>query len=216
MPADPQPGPLSDVLLATPRSNQRRWLTASLAAHAIVLAALLYTGRIRLTAAERPGDRNGHLTLLTFDPGSSENPAAPLQTTHAKPQKHKAPTPLPAPATPLPSITAPASLTSTADDPSSGNDALGDGDVTLALVIDHASPHPDLSRLAPNTHGDVVIDVVIDATGHISQSKLVRGLGPTVDPTVLAAIQQWTFHPATRNGQPVASEQELLFHYDHA
>jgi protein TonB len=54
---------------------------------------------------------------------------------------------------------------------------------------------------------------VIDSTGKIAKYTVERGLGHGVDDTVIATIQGWTFHPATRNGVPVASEQELLFHY---
>ena len=43
---------------------------------------------------------------------------------------------------------------------------------------------------------------------------MAKGLGYGVDEAVMATVQQWTFHPATRNGQPVPSEQELLFHYE--
>jgi protein TonB len=32
--------------------------------------------------------------------------------------------------------------------------------------------------------------------------------------TVIATIQNWVFQPATSNGQPIVSEQELLFHYE--
>jgi protein TonB len=79
----------------------------------------------------------------------------------------------------------------------------------------HPSPTPDLSKLPSGTRGDVVVDVVIDKTGRIAKSSLARGLGHGVDETVLAVIQQWTFQPAKRNGVPVDSEQELLFHYEH-
>jgi protein TonB len=60
----------------------------------------------------------------------------------------------------------------------------------------------------------VVIDIVIDATGKIVQLSMAKGVGHGVDEAVIATVQHWTFHPATRNGQPVASEQELLFHYE--
>jgi len=70
-----------------------------------------------------------------------------------------------------------------------------------------------LSQLPKGTSGDVIVDVVIDKTGRIAKFTMTKGLGHGVDDTVLATIQQWTFQPATRNGQPVASEQELLFHY---
>jgi protein TonB len=59
-----------------------------------------------------------------------------------------------------------------------------------------------------------MLSIVIDATGRITDIKLDRGLSPAVDQTVIATVQQWNFAPATRNGQPIASEQELLFHYE--
>jgi protein TonB len=78
----------------------------------------------------------------------------------------------------------------------------------------HPSPQPDLSQLPSGTRGDVVVDIVIDATGKVAKFTVEHGLGHGVDDAVLATIQGWTFHPATRNGVPVASEQELLFHYE--
>ena len=50
-------------------------------------------------------------------------------------------------------------------DASSGVDALGDGDTTVALVVVHPHPQPDLSQLPPGTSGDVIVDVVIDKDG---------------------------------------------------
>jgi protein TonB len=78
----------------------------------------------------------------------------------------------------------------------------------------HPPPHPDLTQLPSGTRGDVIVDVVIDKTGRIAKFTMTRGLGHGVDETVLATIKQWTFQPATRNGVPVSSEQELLFHYE--
>ena len=94
-----------------------------------------------------------------------------------------------------------------------GADGLGDGNLTIALELAHPYPHPDLTQLPSGTSGDVIVDVVIDSAGRIAKFTLNRGLGHGIDETVLATIQQWTFQPATRNGVPVASEQELLFHY---
>ncbi len=39
-------------------------------------------------------------------------------------------------------------------------------------------------------------------------------MGAAIDSNVLATIQTWVFEPATRDGVAVASEQELLFHYE--
>jgi protein TonB len=202
---------LQGISSPEPRSASSRWVAASLAAHAGVIGLLFFNHVPRLTQPDRPGDRNGHNLLLTYSPGSS-SPAAALQAV-------KAPTPKP---TPLPALAAPtvakaepsAPSTVVGTDTGSGNDALGDGNITLALELAHPYPKPDLSKLPSGTRGDVIVDVVIDKTGRIAKSTLTRGLGNGVDEAVLATIQHWTFQPATRNGVPVASEQELLFHYE--
>jgi protein TonB len=193
------------------RTTSSRWITTSFAVHAAVIGFLFLNHAPKLTQPDRPGDHNGHNLLLTYSPGSS-SPAAALQA-------EKAPAPKP---TPIPKIAAPVAAKTATSTPStvvgtdtgSGNDALGDGNITLALELAHPYPKPDLSRMPSGTRGDVIVDVVIDKTGKIAKSTLARGLGNGIDETVLATIQQWTFQPATRNGVPVASEQELLFHYE--
>lgn len=190
----------------------RRWVTASIAVHACILAALLYVRSPGLMPVERPGDANGHLLSLTYAPGMSA-PAASLQAEKAPPRKPVPSSRVPAPTPAQPVVTAAATAATASTDAASGVDALGDGDTTVALVVVHPSPRPDLSQLPSGTSGDVIVDVVIDKDGKIAKYTMTRGLGHGIDQTVLATIQQWTFQPATRNGVPVASEQELLFHY---
>jgi len=200
--------------LPTGATTIRRWASASAALHLALLAALLYTRPLILTKVDLPGDRNGHIILLSYNPGSS---VAPSTLPSAKPAKPLPPAPIkshtltaPTPAQPAPPATTPSANT----DPNPGADGLGDGDIKIALELAHPYPKPDLSKLPSGTRGDVIVDIVIDKTGHIASFTLTHGLGHGVDETVLATIQQWNFQPATRNGQPVASEQELLFHYE--
>jgi len=190
----------------------RRWTAASIAVHVFVLGALLYVRSPQLAPPERPGDATGHLLSLTYAPGMSA-PAAELQSQTAPPRKSVPSPSVPAPTPVQPEVTTAATATTSSPNASSGVDALGDGDTTVALVVAHPSPRPDLSQLPAGTSGDVIVDVVIDKDGRIAKYTMMRGLGHGVDQTVLATIQQWTFQPATRNGIPVASEQELLFHY---
>lgn len=197
--------------LSSGRSMLRRWVAASILLHLSVLGVLLFTRPPQLAPVELPGDRMGHLLMLTYSPGDGA-PASTLQAQKrpaAKPTpEHIVTAPVPAPAAP------PAAAAATSMDAATGADSLGDGDTTLALVVVHPPPHPDLTQLPAGTRGDVIVDVVIDKTGRIAKFTMTRGLGHGVDETVLATIQQWTFQPATRDGVPVASEQELLFHYE--
>ena len=95
----------------------------------------------------------------------------------------------------------------------SAESGAGDGVISIALLQHFPSPHPDLSPLPAGSSGDVVLNAVIDARGRIAELTLLRGLAPSIDEAVMATVKDWTFTPATRNGVPVASEQELHFHY---
>lgn len=194
-------------------STLRRWVSASILLHFAVVGALVYTRSPQIAPVEMPGERTGHLVSLTYSPGNSL-PASTLQSRKrisnnaVRTRPVIAPTPAPAVA-PASSAAVPPSAAATP-----GLDALGTGNSTLALVLEHPSPQPDLKRLPVGTRGDVIVDVVIDKTGRIAAFTVAKGLGHGVDETVLAAVKQWTFQPATRDGVPVDSEQELLFHYE--
>jgi len=100
--------------------------------------------------------------------------------------------------------------------PSSGGDPSGESDVTVAMANFYPDPKPDLAVLPHGTRGDVVIDIVIDEEGKVVETKVDQGLGHGLDEAVLAVIQTWTFWPATKAGKPVASAQQLLFHFERA
>ena len=106
------------------------------------------------------------------------------------------------------------SLVSDHPDAVSGADALGSGDINIALAKFFPAPRPDLAPMPSGAKGDVVIDITIDEHGKISELKLVSGIEPTIDQTVIATIRGWVFNPANRDGQPIASEEEPRFHYE--
>jgi protein TonB len=110
-------------------------------------------------------------------------------------------------------VTAPSSQSSQ-QTPGSGVDALGEGDISIALMQFFPDPKPDLTRLPHGSRGDVVLEAVIDADGRIAQLTVKQGVGYGVDESVIATVEQWTFHPAMRDGKPIASQQELHFHYE--
>lgn len=60
--------------------------------------------------------------------------------------------------------------------------------------------------------GDEAIEITIDEQGNIIATRVLQSLGPQVDERVLAALQQWRFSPATKNGVPIASKQDVHYH----
>ena len=185
--------------------------------HAVVLIALIHSSAPWIAPIRLPGSPHGSNLILTYSPGR-----APLQRSPWSPKKALKQT---ASTTPLPESsnrnvsTSPATSNATSPaykqpDATTGEDALGSGDVNIALASYFPTPQPDLSGLPGGTKGDVVLDIVIDSFGKIANVTMASGIGHGVDENVIATVQQWTFHPATRDGQPVASEQELHFHYE--
>jgi len=194
-------------------------IIGSATVHLLVLAAIIHRSALWVAPIRLPGTEHGANLVLAYLPGR-----APAQSTAANPETQpklvdsKSPLPtLPAkrtkPSSPTPNTNSPVS---TQPDSATGADALGSGNIDIALASFFPTPKPDLSSLPRGTKGDVILDIVIDATGKISDLKMTSGLGHGIDEAVIAIVQQWTFHPATRNGQPVASEQELHFHYEKA
>jgi periplasmic protein TonB len=191
------------------RSSTLAWSTG---VHGIVIALLLVAWhRVPLVRAVSPGEKSGSVTTVLYAPSTGSSPhsqkghaaVAPITQAHLTAPKTPAPTAAATPATP--DTPTPAAAP--------GLDSLGEGDVRIALGSFFPRPKPDLHGLPHGFEGDVVVDVVIDEGGHIREAKLIRGISPQVDNSVIATVQQWQFVPAERNGTPIASLQELLFHY---
>lgn len=203
--------------VAAPHRTSKH-ITGSVAAHLFVLAALVHHSKPWIAPIRLPGTEHGSNLILAYLPGR-----APAQSTTASPKtapqlaESKSPLPTPPKAKPKPTASPNTNSPASAQpDSTVGVDALGSGNVDIALASFFPTPKPDLSALPSGTKGDVIVDIVIDATGKISDLKITSGLGHGIDESVVATVQQWTFHPATRNGEPVASEQELHFHYEKA
>jgi periplasmic protein TonB len=185
----------------------------SVVAHLYLILCLF--GGIRLSPKvaplRLPGTAQGITPLTYYSPGSFR----PLtsDTPLKSPVKAKStPTLHPAPNAAKPETTQPAE--SEIGVGTSAKSGLGEGDITIALQTVFLYPAPDLSGLPHGTKGDVILDAVIDEHGKISELTLLKGLGPPVDDTVIAAVRQWQYTPAMKNGVPVVSEQELHFHYE--
>src|SRR5262249_25083910 len=87
------------------------------------------------------------------------------------------------------------------------------GEVLRPQVIKRVEP--DLSRLQDRKiRGTLVYEATITAKGEVSNVRVIRSRNPDIDAAVLAALRQWRFRPATRNGKPVAVYYTLTINFD--
>lgn len=185
----------------------------SLFAHAIVLGALVAGSRHvpQLAPMRLPGTEHGVERLTYYSPGGTPAQAAStLQRRKPETPSHTLANSRIARAAVSATLSVPSTLRGTGP---AGPSGLGQGNINIALQKFFPPPHPDLSTLPPGTAGDVIIDATIDPKGNVIDLKLVRGLSGPINDTVLATVSRWIYTPATRDGVPVASEQELLFHF---
>ena len=188
------------VSLSSTHADSRRvsWKIWSVALHVLVLAVLTYQfrGVARVVKARQ---HTVARVITPYAPGHKAvvQPARPRVVVPKEEPKIALKRPEPPP-------------------PSSGGDPTGEADVSVAIADFYPAPKPDLSVLPHGTSGDVVIDVTIDEDGDVVETHVDQGLGHGLDEEVAAVLETWTFTPATKAGKPVASVQQLLFHFERA
>lgn len=203
----------------------------SVAAHAVVTGLVVLSLRMHpVQVFSLPGTDLGTRVELTYMPGRAPVPT-PQPQHRVKPKAVSGPTITPAPtvakdspdtihlpmphltvteAAPSPNVSSPASAM---PDSSSGSDSFGSGSIQIALTTYSPSPAPDLSALPHGVQGDVVVDVTIDPTGKVANLAVLHSLGYGIESSVIGTLKTWTFRPATKDGNPIASVQELHFHF---
>lgn len=204
----------------------------SLAAHVLLVIAIaghFHSHPIRVF--NLPGTASGRHIELVYLPGR-----APAPTLHvvkkvrqtASVELNAAPA-MPAPTPALPALhlpprphltvtaTAPrtdeSSPVSAEPDRTKGTDSWGSGDVQIAFTTYSPSPVPNLSVLPHGAQGDVVLDVTINPDGKVGDLAVLKTLGYGIESDVVSTVRTWVFRPATKDGVPIASVQELHFHY---
>jgi TonB family protein len=89
--------------------------------------------------------------------------------------------------------------------------ASGD-EIRPALPVSASDPVVDPADLPP-AEGSVIVEVTIDDKGNIIQKTVIESLTPAIDAKVLAALENWRFLPATRNGVAIPSKQDVYYHF---
>jgi TonB family protein len=195
-------------------------LGASLALHLLVLGWLLHSPAPIFVAPSSVarGESGGSLTPIYFGGDSG--------VTQEQPKQHLA-LHLPAKTTSAHRLEPPAAKRQAGNEiasiqtsgPAAGSlyGSLSYGTLTgpeIRPALPIVSPDPVFgSDLGGSVAGDVIVEVTIDEAGTIVQKTVLQSLGPAIDQKVLAALETWRFTPASKNGVPIPSKQDVYYHF---
>lgn len=88
--------------------------------------------------------------------------------------------------------------------------SLSGDEIRPALPVATADPVVWPWQL-PTSPGNEIIEITIDERGEIVNKTVLQSLGSDIDNKCLAALENWHFRPATRNGTPIPSKQDAIF-----
>ena len=208
---------------ASGRRRSQRVVAASVAAHIALLAGILFHQRVPvelIPLSLQNGIGTQSYRVIYAPPDGEDSPddnkitlahAVPAPRRRPKPSAQKpAPEQLQMPADAKPSdqnTRAGSALGTVIDGPIEGHE------VHVALPVVFPDPAVVRSELPRDLKGDVIVEVTIDAQGNVVETKLVQAIGYGIDEKVVAALRQRRYQPATLDGIPVASKQDVHFHF---
>jgi TonB family protein len=202
----------------------RSGVMVSVGIHAAVIALLLIGGAVRMRVHTAPPAKVGFLATLEIAGGAhrvsipsfeAPNTSKAEKAEHVKDPETKVmdPTKAAHKEKETPSV-----LPVDSSGKGTGTAAAGDGadaqNATPAFPV--FSPKPPVAdrALLPAAEQHIVVDVNVNEAGDVTGETLVKGMGNALDQIVMDTVKTWRFHPATVNGNPVASEAELIFPFN--
>jgi periplasmic protein TonB len=198
-----------------------RALSASAVVHVVILGLLVWKPLphyIKTESALHGMGGSSHGTVYLKYGGAQKVKKAAEVDDVQRAQLH-VPKPHRAKAEPAPTPAMASALTPTSNGTagtSTGTLAYGYADgheVRPAYPVVYPDPVVARAVCPPGVRGDVIVEVTIDEHGNIIATRLLSGLGYGVDERVVAVLQNWRYNPATRDGLPIPSQQDVHFHF---
>ncbi len=210
----------------------RRPLPLSIALHLVIFLVVLWGRKPVFVAPSSTlaGAHGSSITHIYWASGTSDSGEA--KTATSKNRKDKSTSRLhwrkpdrarlssPVAQSPLENDKAQETASAAAPAPTAGSPygSLTDGsqsgdDIRPALPSVTSEPHVNSDDLRGVSEGNVVVEIVIDESGAIVRKSVTQSMGPAIDSKVLAALENWRFHPATRDGVPIPSKQDVVYHF---
>jgi len=91
-------------------------------------------------------------------------------------------------------------------DPASAAPQQAAGGVTRPVLIHQVFPEFSEQARKDKVSGIVTVNFLVDENGNPTHVRVMRGLGHGLDMEAVAAVKQYKFKPAMRDGKPVPFE----------
>jgi TonB family protein len=212
-----------EVHPAARRYRDHRTVAGSVFAHIAILAVVLVYHRAPVTlipmSLQNGIGTKSYRIIYSAPDGQDSADEQKVTLAHSKPAPHRRPKPssltpppdhLQLPADALASdqnLRAGSAMGTVIDGPIEGHE------VHVALPVVFPDPQVVRSDLPRDLKGDVIVEVTIDAQGNVVDTRLVQAIGHGIDEKIVAALRQRRYQPATLDGVPVASKQDVHFHF---
>jgi TonB family protein len=83
----------------------------------------------------------------------------------------------------------------------------------LAVQTGGEVPPISADEVPPHFQQYVIIEVTIDAEGHVAEDRIVAGeVDSAIQQKLLAAIREFKYNPAKRDGVPIPSQRDIVIH----
>jgi TonB family protein len=89
---------------------------------------------------------------------------------------------------------------------------IGDG-VSAPVPVYKESPKYTKDAKEAKIQGTVKLEVVINSDGTVGDVSVLQGIDSGLDQNAVDTVKTWTFHPATKDGKPVAVRAKIEINF---
>lgn len=83
----------------------------------------------------------------------------------------------------------------------------------LAVQTAGEIPMVSADEVPPHFQQYVIVEVTIDADGHVAEDRIVAGIvEPAIQEKLLSAIREFKYNPAKRDGVAIPSQRDIVIH----
>ena len=86
-------------------------------------------------------------------------------------------------------------------------------DYQLAIQTAGTLPTISADEVPPRFEQYLIVDVIVDVDGRVADARISGGaVNPTIEQKLLAAIREFKYNPAKRDGSPIPCQLGIVVH----